>query len=145
MILLTRYQALSEHLDFVGRTIDSNSKSSILRNSAGLFDIVFDAFDVRRRTSGLQVPDRYSMEDLEQTEDHINKTVISMIMKMNDAAFRPFFVRLVDWATTGLSKKDKEGRTMRLNTLFTFLQSFFGELKVSPPISEPAMYSWGHH
>ena len=52
-----------------------------------------------------------------------------MIYKLNDAAFRPIFVQLVEWTSTGLLKKDVSGRKLRLESLYGFFDTFFGTLK----------------
>lgn len=52
-----------------------------------------------------------------------------MIYKLNDATFRPIFSSLVEWATSGLPKKDKLGRALRLQTLYGFMVEFFSNLK----------------
>jgi U3 small nucleolar RNA-associated protein 10 len=49
-------------------------------------------------------------------------------MKLNDATFRPFIVRLSEWATQ-LPKKDIEGRMLRATSLFQFLALLFKQLK----------------
>jgi U3 small nucleolar RNA-associated protein 10 len=54
---------------------------------------------------------------------------LKMIYKFNDAAFRPIFVRLMEWASSGLPKKDSAGRILRLQSVFAFLAVFFGNLK----------------
>lgn len=72
----------------------------------------------------------YEPRDIEEVEDTINEVAIKMIYKLNDTTFRPLFVKLTEWATTGLPKKDALGRIMRLTTFYKFLQTFFGTLKV---------------
>lgn len=52
-----------------------------------------------------------------------------MIYKFNDATFRPIFASLIEWATSGLPKKDKVGRTLRLQTIYGFMSVFFDNLK----------------
>jgi len=54
---------------------------------------------------------------------------ITMVYKLNDATFRPFFVRLVEWAERELPKSDVRGRADRARTLFSFLEVLFDKLK----------------
>jgi len=51
-----------------------------------------------------------------------------MIYKFNDATFRPIFANLIEWASS-LPKKDKAGRSMRLQTIYGFMAIFFDNLK----------------
>lgn len=61
-------------------------------------------------------------------EEATNDVALKMIYKLNDAAFRPIFSQLMDWAVS-LPKKDTTGRSLRLLSVYGFLLSFFGSLK----------------
>ncbi len=52
-----------------------------------------------------------------------------MIYKLNDASFRPLFSDLIEWSTSGLPKSDVVGRTLRQESVYGFLHTFFGSLK----------------
>jgi U3 small nucleolar RNA-associated protein 10 len=52
-----------------------------------------------------------------------------MIYKFNDATFRPIFSKLIEWASSTLPKKDKIGRSLRLQSVYFFLAVFFDNLK----------------
>jgi U3 small nucleolar RNA-associated protein 10 len=54
---------------------------------------------------------------------------MKMIYKFNDATFRPIFSNLVEWAASGLPKKDKAGRNLRLQSIYGFMAVFFDNLK----------------
>jgi U3 small nucleolar RNA-associated protein 10 len=69
------------------------------------------------------------IEDISDIEAVISDVAMRIIYKLNDATFRPIFSSLVEWATTGLPKKDRSGRTYRLQTLYGFMSEFFGNLK----------------
>jgi U3 small nucleolar RNA-associated protein 10 len=62
-------------------------------------------------------------------ESTVNDVAIKMIYKFNDSTFRPIFAKLVEWAASGLPKKDKQGRTLRLQSLYAFMAVFFDNLK----------------
>jgi U3 small nucleolar RNA-associated protein 10 len=66
---------------------------------------------------------------VDRVEVIYNEVAISVILKLNDATFRPFFIRLVEWATA-LPDKDVTGRTSRATVLYKFLTALFGKLKV---------------
>lgn len=52
-----------------------------------------------------------------------------MIYKLSDSTFRPIFSRLLEWASSSLPKEDKTGRILRLQSVYSFLIVFFGNLK----------------
>lgn len=65
---------------------------------------------------------------LTQLENSVNEKVLKMIYKLNDATFRPVFVQLIEWSSTGL-KGDSVGLSSRRYSVYGFLQSFFDNLK----------------
>lgn len=69
------------------------------------------------------------MAQIASIESGVNDKTLKMIYKLNDAAFRPIFVQLVEWAESGLSKNDKVGRALRRFSVYRFLQVFFENLK----------------
>lgn len=64
-----------------------------------------------------------------ELEAKLNEAAIKMIYKFNDATFRPIFEGLVTWASSTLPKKDKAGRTLRLQSIYGFMTVFFDNLK----------------
>lgn len=58
----------------------------------------------------------------------MNDVAIKMIYKFNDSTFRPIFANLVEWALS-LPKKDAAGRILRLQSIYGFMEVFFGNLK----------------
>ena len=75
--------------------------------------------------------DSYEDDEIEAVEDAVNEVAIKMIYKLNDATFRPVFIKFLDWATASSSKKDAKTRLYRQTTWYSFLHSFFETLKVS--------------
>lgn len=122
--------AANEALEVVSTAIEKHPKAATLKNVNILAGLLQKALDLRREqlVSG-SVP-RYDTHDLERVEETVNEVAIKMIYKLNDTTFRPLFVKLTEWATNGLPKKDSLGRTMRLTAFYKFLQHFFGTLKV---------------
>jgi U3 small nucleolar RNA-associated protein 10 len=96
-----------------------------------LFRILLEAFDLRRQIFERALQDKYDANERLIIEQTISETAISLIMKLNDATFRPFFSKFVDWATKQLPKSDKYGRLNRQISLYRFLERFFDKLKVS--------------
>ncbi|KAE9965862.1 hypothetical protein BLS_000957 [Venturia inaequalis] len=124
------YRAVVEYFDAVKFAIGERSKATIVKNSASLFELLLKAFDHRRiaLSSDSMLDVSYTSEEINSLEDVYNDVSITMIMKLNDITFRPFFARLVEWATS-LSSKDKSGKTLRATALYRFLTTLFERLK----------------
>src|ERR1700761_6460986 len=107
-------QALIEYFEAIRFAINNRSKSIIIKKSSALFDLLLKAFDHRRLITQLEPTShvKYSQEKIDRLEDLYSDVAIAIVMKLNDATFRPFFVRLVEWATA-LSTKDAKGRSLR--------------------------------
>ena len=122
-------EAVNEALDMLSISIEKHPKSAIVKNSETLASFFLNAFDLRRIQFAPRSEESYNDEEVAKAEDDMNATAIQMIYKLNDTTFRPLFTRVVEWAVSGLPKKDSLGRTMRLTTLFKFLTTFFSTLK----------------
>jgi U3 small nucleolar RNA-associated protein 10 len=108
--------------------VNEQSKSVVVKNSPAIFELLLRAFDHRRLTA-TNDEEQYNPEAVDRVESIYNDFAISVILKLNDATFRPFFVRLVEWATS-LSTKEVRGRALRATVLYKFLTVLFGRLKV---------------
>ncbi len=124
--LLTPNQAAKDHLHILSTAVDKHQKAVIVKNSHILTSILMNALDLRR----VRNTESYDVEDVEGIETIIIDVAIKIIYKMNDSTFRPLFIKLLEWATSSLGKKDKKGRLLRLTSLYQFLQKFFDTLKV---------------
>lgn len=129
------YPAPKEHLSMFHTALETRAKSVVVKNAQTLFSFFFKAFDLRRtqletkQASSEADDEDDSLVEIEELEKQINSVALTMVMKLNDASFRPFFVRLVEWAATALPKKDVRGRTLRATSLFVFLAAFFDKLR----------------
>ncbi|KAF2143435.1 uncharacterized protein K452DRAFT_307562 [Aplosporella prunicola CBS 121167] len=125
------YPAPKEHLEMLNTALESRPKAVVVKNTQTLFGFFFKAFDLRRTRAGASEAEEEEEEkaELDALEAQINNVALIMTMKLNDASFRPFFVRLVEWAAAGLPKRDSEGRMLRATSLFVFLGAFFDKLK----------------
>ena len=101
----------------------------IEKNVTSLSAIFLNAFDLRRQEHAKGDVDDESSKNINRVEELVNGVALRMIYKLNDAAFRPIFIRLMEWASTGLPKKDAAGRRLRQLSVFGFLLSFFDALK----------------
>ena len=115
--------ALEMQLAFFHQAIKFHTKATITKNAPTLFTILLNAFDLRRTAGGLPT------DQTSQLCDAVDKVALDTTLKLNDATFRPFFVRLVEWATTTLPKKDGQGRTLRALSLYSFSHTLFAQLK----------------
>lgn len=93
-----------------------------------LSSVFLNAFDLRRQWS-LSLDGKFSAESVSEIESIANQVALKMVYKFNDTAFRPIFIKLMEWASSGLSKKDKMGRIFRLQSTYSFLAVFFNSLK----------------
>ncbi|KAI9753561.1 MAG: hypothetical protein M4579_005103 [Chaenotheca gracillima] len=114
--------AIMEFLSILTTLIEKHPKSTIMKHSQVLGDILLKAFGIRYSES-------HEIADVEAIEANVNEVALHMIMKMNDTTFRPLFSKIVDWACSDLPKKDKDGRVRRQTTFFEFLNEFFGTLQ----------------
>ena len=120
---------MSEHLDILQLSIERQPRSMILRQAPVLHNLFLKAFDTRRIQFCPRTEDSYEDDEIEVAEHKINEVAIKMIYKLNDASFRPLFVKMQDWATASGTQKEKQGKIFRQTTWYTFLHTFFDTLK----------------
>ncbi|KAG5915934.1 hypothetical protein E4U42_007869 [Claviceps africana] len=123
------FTAVAEFLSVLATAIDKHNKSRISKNTSALYSILMKAFDLRRIVLSREDKSEAILGQVAGIETKLNETALKMIYKLNDAAFRPLFVQMVEWASSGLGKKDKSGRNMRQYSVYGFLHTFFGNLK----------------
>ncbi|KAK4505512.1 hypothetical protein PRZ48_003475 [Zasmidium cellare] len=106
--------------------IKHHTKATVTKNAKPIFSILLNAFDLRRR---LTPEDDEDVEVDPEVFDEVDSAAMDVVLKLNDAAFRPFFVRFTEWATKGLPKKDKFGTVHRCISLYSFSLTLFDQLK----------------
>lgn len=119
-------QAIREFIEVLGLGIDKHSKASIGKNVSALSAVFIGAFDLRRVE---HAKEDANMAKVAELEEAIYEVALKMVYKLNDAAFRPVFSQLVDWACSGLPKSDTLGAIYRQQSVFGFLYKFFDNLK----------------
>ena len=72
---------------------------------------------------------KYTPGELQQLDGVYNEVALATVLKLSDATFRPFVIRLAEWATS-LPKKDTFGFACRAISMFRFLTMLFSRLKV---------------
>lgn len=125
-------RALGDDLSLVQIAITNQAKTDIGRQARGLLESFLTFFDLRRLIAAERLTNLYSEAQIQLHERATIDAFIALLLKVNDATFRPFFVRLVEW-TSGLSKQDDEGKMLRQIALFNFLAVFSDRLKVRLP------------
>ena len=110
--------------------IERQKKSDVAKQSSVLSDLFIKIFDLRRIQFSPRTDDSYDDEEVDQVEESVNQVAIKMIYKLNDSNFRPVFTKMLEWATTTHSTKDKKSRVHRQTTWYKFLHTFFDTLKV---------------
>lgn len=106
-------------VDMLLEAIKTHTKANVTRNAAALFPTMLKAFDLRRHLSEDEGTGAF---------DAVGETAMEMTLKLNDTTFRPFFLRLVAWASDELPKSDGTGRTLRGIALYDFAYRLFEQL-----------------
>ena len=100
----------------------------VTKYSPILAKIFQNAFDLRRQWT-MAANEDLNSDTTAEIEAQVHEVAIKMIYKFNDATFRPIFSNLVEWASSSLPKKDKAGRSLRLQSIYGFMAVFFDNLK----------------
>lgn len=117
------FDASLEHLELLRSTIDVQTKAKLIKSSSTLFNLVLSSFNLRAAVSS-QKEAEYDEEEIVQLENTLVESVVAMVLKLNDATFRPFFVQLVDQEGPVSAKPE------RAITFYRFLAAFFDKFKV---------------
>lgn len=125
------FQALQEHVDMLKAAVENHSKTVISGNARILFDILLAVLDLRRTLTDDNAKHHFVQKQLESLEGSIISVVIAVVLKINDATFRPFFSQLLEWSSTALPKRDTNGKMSRSITVFNLISALSERLKVS--------------
>ncbi|KAI0180019.1 hypothetical protein GGR52DRAFT_529399 [Hypoxylon sp. FL1284] len=120
--------ATLEHVNILGIAIDKHSKADISKNVSALSAIFLQCLDLRRMVHSRPDAGEDFLRQLSRIEEVVDNVALKMIYKLNDAAFRPIFAQLMEWAVA-FPKKDMTGRNLRLLSVYGFLLMFFDSLK----------------
>jgi U3 small nucleolar RNA-associated protein 10 len=121
---------LDEQAELLTMSIKTSSKSAVAENTGTLFNIVLQALDFRRMLQVEGKNDHYDEAQIQKIEQQIIDAIVAMILKLNDATFRPLFIKLVEWMSKKLPKSDVTGRTLRGISFYRFVGALFERLKV---------------
>ncbi|TKA26604.1 hypothetical protein B0A50_04712 [Salinomyces thailandicus] len=115
-------KATRQHLSILHGAVQHQKKTALTKNAPALFNVFIQAFDLRAAKKA-------SSEDHTEVFALVDKIALDTVMKLNDTTFRPFYVRLVQWATSGQPKLDRDRRTARATSLYSFSHALFEQLK----------------
>ncbi|KAB8437422.1 hypothetical protein FH972_025100 [Carpinus fangiana] len=117
------FEAMQEHINTFHQAIDNHSKSIISKNVRACFAFFMSSLDFRR-TCNTSFDEAQALS----IEKGLLGTLLALVMKINDAIFRPFFIQLFEWSSA-LPKSDVEGKALRSATFFNFLSTLSDRLK----------------
>ena len=120
-------------LSVLRSAIDYLGKASVEKQARLLLDSFTTFLDTRLLIDVENIRRLYKSEFGQapgDVEGDILGVMMSLILKINDAHFRPFFVHLVDWATNPPAPSGGETSPSRLLTLFNLLRRLSDRLKV---------------
>jgi U3 small nucleolar RNA-associated protein 10 len=118
------FEATLEQLELLRSTVDVQTKAKLIKASSPLFSLLLQSFNLRAVIAS-QKEEEFDAEEVEQLESTLIDSVVAMVLKLNDATFRPFFAQLVE--QEGPSGASPAGAI----TFYKFLAAFFDKFKVS--------------
>ncbi|KAF2621432.1 U3 small nucleolar RNA-associated protein 10 [Macroventuria anomochaeta] len=116
------FDASLEHLELLRSTVHVQTKAKLIKSSSTLFNLILSTLNLRTAITS-QRDVEFDDEEVEQLENTLVESVVAMVLKLNDATFRPFFVQLVDQEGPIGAKPE------RAITFYRFLASFFDKFK----------------
>ncbi|KAI8932600.1 hypothetical protein NX059_010104 [Plenodomus lindquistii] len=116
------FDASLEHLKLLRSTVNSQTKAKLIKSSPTLFSLLLQTFRLREEND-LQNENKLADDEIEQLDNTLVDSVVAMVLKLNDATFRPFFVQLVD-------QESAENMKPQCSiTFYKFLAAFFETFK----------------
>jgi len=123
-------QILSAFFDLLRLVLRNADRASLPGLMKQIFAFFLDVFDLRHR---LQLKS-FDSEAIAIVEDSAVGSFLELVTKLNEATFRPLFVRLYDWAVIDLSEGkgiDDTRLTERRIVLFRVMMGLLNKFKVS--------------
>jgi U3 small nucleolar RNA-associated protein 10 len=102
--------------------VDVQSKSKLIKASSALFSLLLQLFKLRKTVAAQEEQD-FDDDEVDQLDSTLVESALAMVLKLNDAAFRPFFAQLVDQEGPA---RDKHEEAI---TFYNFLAAFFEKFK----------------
>jgi U3 small nucleolar RNA-associated protein 10 len=130
--LAKRQQGLDQLMLYYSLTksaIESHTKTDAIKNATLLFRFLSNAFELRALADSHGAKVRVSAAEAGDLELAMIDIALSLVLKINDATFRPFFIRLVEWSSPKSTSNHRE-QIARSTTLFQFTKALLHRLKV---------------
>jgi U3 small nucleolar RNA-associated protein 10 len=110
------------------RLVKHHSKSNVTENIEPIFTLLQSSFDIRslHEASDSSTEDE---DDLAQMDVLVNSAAMSVVLKLNDATFRPFYNSLIEWAMTPTLRKHRARTVARCTSVYSFTFTLFEQLK----------------
>lgn len=93
-------QVLSGFFDLLRLVLKNSDRNALPGLIKAIFAFFLDVFDLRHRLQLRQI----DAEDISKVEDSAIGSFLELVTKLNEATFRPLFVRVYDWAVVDLSE-----------------------------------------
>jgi hypothetical protein len=93
-----RPQSLTRLIRLIGEVIDNLDPPAAIQHRTIIFKFFLEIFDYRKKVaiSKLDIP----ATAVEKVENAAISSFISLVVKLNEVAFKPLFLMLLDWAAT---------------------------------------------
>jgi U3 small nucleolar RNA-associated protein 10 len=109
--------------------VKHHSKSTVTENIEPVFTLLQSSFDIRSSHGTSESSTDDDEDELEQMDELVNATAMSVVLKLNDATFRPFYNSLTEWAMTPTLKKQRARTIARCTSVYSFTFTLFEQLK----------------
>jgi U3 small nucleolar RNA-associated protein 10 len=126
------FDPLLQYYKLAKLSIESHTKSEATKSAAVLFKFLMGTFELRSLAKSSPGDFQISQSETEDLETVAIDVALSLVLKLNDVTFRPFFIHIVEWATAK-TKETTSDFTSRAITLFRFTKALVHRLKVKSP------------
>jgi U3 small nucleolar RNA-associated protein 10 len=98
----------------------------VTENIEPVFTLLQSSFDIRSVHGTSATEDEDALAEMDVL---VNATAMSVVLKLNDATFRPFFNNLNEWAMTPTLRKQRARTVARCTSVYSFTFTLFEQLK----------------
>jgi U3 small nucleolar RNA-associated protein 10 len=122
------FEAVQLLVGMLQRLVKHHSKSTVTENVEPIFTLLQSALDIRSDHIASD-PDSEDDDELEELETLVNATAMDVVLKLNDATFRPFFSNLTEWAMTPTLRAQRARTIGRCTSVYSFTLTLFEQLR----------------
>lgn len=110
----------------VQHLVKRQNKTTVTEVSDALFSLLLLAFNTR---TSFSIEENSEDTDEPTTYSLVDEMAMDVVLKLSDSVFRPFFVRLSEWATVRQINASQQENVSRCKSLYSFALVLFGQLK----------------